>query len=244
MTKPHHRTVFISDTHLGTRGCSATKLLAFLQHNTCDKLYLVGDIIDFWAMSRGKPHFPKPHRAIIRKVMEIAASGTRVVYIPGNHDENLRAFCPFKVGEIELLHEDVHVTASGERLLVVHGDAYDQVASNIPWLAHLGDIGYSWMMKLNFIIIGLLGLVGKKPWSLSKWVKHKVKQAVNFIGNYENTVSKAVAQRGLDGVICGHIHHAEIREIDDITYHNCGDWVESCTALIEDANGIISVYEA
>jgi UDP-2,3-diacylglucosamine pyrophosphatase LpxH len=203
---------------------------------------MVGDIIDFWAMARGRPYFPLMHRAVMRKVMDMAKGGTRVIYIPGNHDENLRTFAPFKVGDIEIMNEDIHVTVSGERMLVIHGDAYDQVVENAKWLAHAGDIAYASMMRVNFIISNVRAFFGKEPWSLSKWVKHKVKQVVSFIGNYEQAVGEAVVLKGVDGVICGHIHHAEIREIEGIRYHNCGDWVESCTALLEDGDGKITIY--
>lgn len=216
--------------------------MEFLNNVTCEKLYLVGDIIDFWAMSR-KTYFPRTHRAIIQKLLEMSAKGTRVVYVPGNHDENLRAFCPFAIGHISIIHEDVHTTADGARLLVVHGDAYDQVMFKARWLAKLGDMAYTGSMHVSLAIKWLLVKLGKEPWSFSKWAKHKVKQAVSFICHYERVVSENVAARGLDGVVCGHIHHAEIKEINGIIYHNCGDFVESCTALLEDHQGQMTVIE-
>lgn len=244
MKKNHYRTIFISDIHLGTRGCSARKLLQFLETFSCDKLYLVGDIIDFWAMSRGKPYLPKSHRAVVHKIMQIAASGTKVIYLPGNHDQNLRVLLPMNVGGIEIINEDIHVTADGRQLLILHGDAYDQVHLHAEWMSHWGDHIYDWAMRLNYIIGATCELFGRKPWSLSKWLKRKVKQAISFIGSYEKAVSDAVSARGLDGVVCGHIHYCEIKTIGGILYANSGDWVESCTALFEDHTGLLTAYEA
>jgi UDP-2,3-diacylglucosamine pyrophosphatase LpxH len=238
-----YRTVFISDLHLGTKGCNVAKLSAFLDQISCEKLYLVGDIIDFWSMSR-KTYFPRSHRAVIQKFLDMAAKGTRVIYVPGNHDENLRMFCPFNVGAVQIIHEDIHTTLTGERLLVTHGDAFDQVLFKARWLAKFGDLTYQWTMQLSFFIQWWLKLFGAKPWSFSKWAKGAVKQAVSFICHFERVVSENVAARGLDGVVCGHIHHAEIKEINGIIYHNCGDFVESCTALVEDLTGELRIIEA
>lgn len=232
----YYRSIFISDLHLGTRGCDVDHLLSFLKNNTADTLYLVGDIIDFWALSR-KVYFPPKHLEVLQLLVKISKK-KKVVYVTGNHDEPLRHFTPFSVGNIEIVDEAFHASIDGDKVYsVVHGDKYDQIFRYARWLAWAGDIGYHFLLRSNRVINKLRGWVGLKPWSLSAFIKNKVKGAVQFIGRYEETVAADIKRQGLDGVICGHIHHAEIKEIDGIIYMNDGDFVESCTALVETLKG-------
>lgn len=240
MTK--YRAIFISDVHLGTRGCRAPLLADFLRRHDCDVLYLVGDIFDGWQIQRGW-HWPDAHNEVVQCILGKAQKGTRVVFIPGNHDEVMRRFPGIHFGGIEVKDDDTFVTANGKRYLVTHGDQFDTVIANARWLAYLGDRVYATLIWLNPKINMLRRLWSRKYWSLSKWSKHQVKQAVNFIGKYEETLSADALQRGFDGVICGHIHHAAIRQIGDIHYVNTGDWVESCTAIVEDLNGELRLID-
>jgi UDP-2,3-diacylglucosamine pyrophosphatase LpxH len=240
MTK--YRAIFISDVHLGTRGCRAPLLADFLRRHDCDVLYLVGDIFDGWQIQRGW-HWPDAHNEVVQCILGKAQKGTRVVFIPGNHDEVMRRFPGIHFGGIEVKDDDTFVTANGKRYLVTHGDQFDTVIANARWLAYLGDRVYATLIWLNPKINMLRRLWSRKYWSLSKWSKHQVKQAVNFIGKYEEVLSADARQRGFDGVICGHIHHAAIRQIGDIHYVNTGDWVESCTAIVEDMNGELRLID-
>jgi UDP-2,3-diacylglucosamine pyrophosphatase LpxH len=234
--KTHYRAIFLSDIHLGTRGCRADALLEFLKYHTCDELYLVGDIIDGWRFRRGF-YWPQDHTNVLRRFLTLSKRGTRVIYVTGNHDEFLRKYSDMDVGNIALVDAEVHHTADGRRLLVVHGDAYDVVTLYHRWVALLGDLGYAVLLALNTRLNRWRACLGFGYWSLSAWVKHRVKRAVNYVSSFEESVSHHCRQRGFDGVICGHIHHAEITHYGDVCYMNCGDWVESCTALIEDATG-------
>jgi UDP-2,3-diacylglucosamine pyrophosphatase LpxH len=236
----HFRTIFISDVHLGAYGAKTEELANFLSENTCDVLYLVGDIIDFWKLKRSN-FFPQEHVKIIQMILAMAENGTRVVYVPGNHDEILRNYLPMQFGNILLVDEAVHTTADGKKILIIHGDQFDQIMINAKWLMKLGDIGYEMLMRSNNLVHRIRTLFGYEYWSLSAYLKAKAKGAVNFIGRYETIVIQAVQSRGVDGVICGHIHHAEIREIGCFTYINSGDWVESCTAITEDYDGKLSI---
>lgn len=238
--KTHHRTIWLSDIHLGTKGCQADYLLSFLKYNTCDTLYLVGDIIDGWQL-KSKVYWPQSHTNVIRRFLTMAKRGTRIVFITGNHDEFLRKYTERRFGNIELVDEISHYTADNQKLLVVHGDQFDAVTRAHGWLSHLGSTAYDHLIELNTQYNKLRARFGLGYWSLSAFVKHRVKSAVNFISEFEHWVSRTAKQRGFDGVVCGHIHHAEIRMIDDIKYLNCGDWVESCTALIEQESGDISI---
>lgn len=240
MTK--YRAIFISDVHLGTRGCRAPLLADFLRRHDCDVLYLVGDIFDGWQIQRGW-HWPDAHNEVVQRILGKAQKGTRVVFIPGNHDEVMRRFPGIHFGGIEVKDDDTFVTANGKRYLVTHGDQFDTVIANARWLAYLGDRVYATLIWLNPKINMLRRLWSRKYWSLSKWSKHQVKQAVNFIGKYEEVLSADARQRGFDGVICGHIHHAAVRQIGDIHYVNTGDWVESCTAIVEDMNGELRLID-
>jgi len=235
-----YRTIWISDIHLGTRGCKAEFLLDFLRATESETLYLVGDIVDGWRLKRSW-YWPQPHNDVVQKLLRKARKGTRVVYIPGNHDEILRRFLEINIGQIEVVSEAVHVTADGRKLLVLHGDAFDAVVRYARWLAFLGDWAYNVALAANHWINLLRRRLGLSYWSLSAYLKQRVKNAVEYISRFEAAVAEAAAKRGADGVVCGHIHHAEIREIAGVTYCNDGDWVESCTALVEHADGRLEI---
>ena len=237
-----HRTIWISDLHLGTRGASVQRLLKWLRDNDAETIYLVGDIIDGWALARNW-YWPQTHNDVIQKLLRKARHGTRVIYIPGNHDEFLRSFLDHSFGDVELVDEKVHETADGRLLLVIHGDQYDEVAKHAKWIAHLGDKGYDFLLWLNRWNGWLRTRLGWKPWSLSQAVKYKVKQAVTFISGYREALSNECKRRHLDGIVCGHIHHAEIDQRETMTYYNTGDWVESCTALVEGFDGVIRLVQ-
>jgi UDP-2,3-diacylglucosamine pyrophosphatase LpxH len=235
----HHRTIFISDTHLGTRGCKAEMLADFLARNSCDTLYLVGDIIDGWQFKRW--FWSAAQERCVAEVLKKVDEGTRVVYVPGNHDEFLRGYVGRSVAGIEVTLEAIHETAAGLRLLVIHGDQFDGVIGCAKWLAHVGDRAYSLALRLNDGLHAVRRALGLPYWSLSAYLKRAVKNAVEYVSRYEEIVARAAASRGVDGVMCGHIHHAEMRRIGDILYLNDGDWVESCSALVEDARGNLEI---
>lgn len=238
--KLRFRTIFISDTHLGTAGCNADLLFDFLKSVECETLYLVGDIIDGWRLKRGW-FWPTRHNDVVRRVLRMAKKGTRVIYVPGNHDEVLRDFIGLGFGDIEIVPEAIHITADNRRLLVLHGDEFDGVVLYHRWLAFLGDHAYVALLKLNIGFNRCRRALGLPYWSISAYMKKRVKNAVEFIGRYEEAVAHAARERGADGVVCGHIHSAEIREFDGITYYNDGDWVESCTALVEHFDGHMEI---
>jgi UDP-2,3-diacylglucosamine pyrophosphatase LpxH len=231
-----HRAIFISDIHLGTPGCKAAYLLDFLRHNESDYLYLVGDIIDGWAL-KGRFYWHQTHNDVIQKVLRRARKGTQVIYVPGNHDEVGRQFAGLNFGDIAIRDEAVHVTADGRRLWVVHGDLADGVIRHAKWLAYLGDTLYDFVLWLNRHINAVRARLGLGYWSLSQYLKHKVKNAVSFITDFETVLMREARRHGYDGVVCGHIHKAEIRMIDGLVYCNDGDWVESLTALVESHDG-------
>jgi len=235
-----YRTIFISDTHLGTRGCKAERLADFLAHNDCDTLYLIGDIIDGWALTRGW-YWPDAHTEVISEILRKVESGTRVIYVPGNHDEALRDYTGLSLAGVELKPEFVHHTADGKQFLVIHGDQFDGILAYAKWLAYLGDRAYEFAISLNNVFNACRRMMGLRYWSLSAYLKFKVKNAAKFIGNFEEALAREARARGMDGVICGHIHHAEVKDIGGILYCNDGDWVESCTALTEDAMGRLRV---
>ncbi|MDH2432195.1 UDP-2,3-diacylglucosamine diphosphatase [Pokkaliibacter sp. MBI-7] len=234
------RSIWISDTHLGSKGCQAELLTEFLKHHDCEQLYLVGDIIDGWRMRKGV-YWPQSHSNVLRRILTMAKRGTRVTYVTGNHDEFLRRYSTLQLGNITLTDEAEHVTAKGERLLILHGDMFDVITRYHRWLAFLGDSAYEMLLILNRWLNDLRRRFGFGYWSLSAYLKHKVKKAVNFIGEFEEALAHECHKRNFDGVVCGHIHHAEIRDIGKVRYLNCGDWVESCTALVEDMQGEISL---
>lgn len=241
-TPNRYRTVWISDLHLGTPGCKAEFLVDFLKRNDCETLYLVGDIIDGWKL-RQTFYWPQEHTNVIRKILTKSKRGTKVYYVTGNHDEFLRKFVEYKLtlGNIEVVNERVHETVDGRRLLITHGDRFDVITRYHKWLALAGDSIYEATMNFNFWFNRARRLLGMRYWSLSAYAKQRVKTAVNIVSSFEDSLARECRRRGLDGVICGHIHHAEIRQIQGVSYHNCGDWVESCTALAEDFNGRIEV---
>ena len=235
-----HRTIFISDVHLGTRGCKAELLADFLSHNTCDTLYLVGDIVDGWQLKR-RWYWSAAQSRVVGEILRKVDEGVRVVYVPGNHDEFLREYCGRSIAGIEVVREAIHETAAGQRLLVLHGDQFDGVIGYAKWLAHVGDWAYGAALALNDRLHVLRRGLGLPYWSLSAYLKRKVKNAVEYVSRFEEVVARAAAPKGVDGVICGHIHQAEIRQIGPILYLNDGDWVESCTALVEDACGHLEI---
>jgi len=235
-----YRTVWISDVHLGMRACKAEYLLDFLQHVECRQLYLVGDMIDLWSMKRGI-YWPTAHNQVVQRILEMAGRGTRVTFLPGNHDETFRGYLGSVLGGVRVQREVVHTTADGRRLLVLHGDEFDAVTLNSRWLALLGHHAYETLLVANRWFNAIRRRLGFPYWSLAAFLKHKVKNAVNFISQFEECVAKEARARGLDGVVCGHIHHATIQDFGGILYCNDGDWVESCTALVEDQRGKLSV---
>ena len=236
------RTVWISDLHLGTPGCQAVALLDFLKQVDCDQLFLVGDIIDGWQLRRSW-YWPQAHNDVIQKLLRKARKGTRVIFVPGNHDEFARKYVEHEFGGIEVHSEWMHVTADGRRLWVTHGDLFDGVIQCAKWLAYVGDTLYTFILKLNKHFNSMRARMGLPYWSLSKYLKHKVKRAVSYIGEFEVAVAREARKRGADGVVCGHIHHAEMRMIDGVQYCNDGDWVESLTALVEHPDGRLEILD-
>ncbi len=238
--QPRCRAIFISDLHLGTPGCQAQELLAFLKAHPSDYLYLVGDIVDGWQLRR-RWYWPQAHNDVVQKLLRRARKGCRIIYVPGNHDEFARGFIGHQFGGIEVVEEAVHVTVDGRRLWVMHGDYFDGVIQCAKWLAYVGDNLYEFTLKLNRYLNHLRARFGLPYWSLSAYLKLKVKKAVNFISDFEVAVANEARRLGHHGVVCGHIHHAEMREIDGILYCNDGDWVESRSALVEHHDGRLEV---
>ena len=237
-----YRTLWISDLHLGTPGCQADALLDFLKRTECDTLFLVGDIIDGWQLRRHW-YWPQSHNDVIQKLLRKARKGTRVIFVPGNHDEFARRYVGHNFGGIDVAEDWIHETADGRKLWVMHGDLFDGVIQCAKWLAHLGDSLYEFTLRLNRHLNSLRARVGLPYWSLSRYLKLKVKRAVSYVGDFEAAVAREARRRGVQGVVCGHIHHAELRQIDGILYANDGDWVESLTALAEHADGRLEIIE-
>ena len=235
------RTIFLSDIHLGTRACQAERLLSFLRTYQSARIFLVGDIIDFWAMQRSI-HWTPAQNTVVQKILKRARHEVTVIFVPGNHDEALREHVGTSFGNIHVVRDHVHVAADGRRYLLIHGDEFDQVTKYHRWLAVLGDHAYAGVVRLNMWLSRVrcrFGIPGY--WSLSGYAKFKVKSAVSFIFDFEESVLRHAKERGVDGVICGHIHSAVIREHGDIAYLNCGDWVDSCTAIVEHGNGTMEL---
>jgi UDP-2,3-diacylglucosamine pyrophosphatase LpxH len=230
------RALFLSDLHLGTKGCQAHLLLDFLKYHEADTVYLVGDIVDGWRLKSGW-YWPQAHNDVVQKILRKGRKGARVIYVPGNHDEFLREYLGFHFGGIELVDRTIHETSDGKRFLVIHGDQFDVVVRHAKWLAFLGDWAYVFALGVNTYVNMIRRRLGLTYWSLSAWAKLKVKNAVNFIGKFEETLAQEAAKNGVDGVICGHIHHAADRQMHGVRYLNTGDWVESCTALVEHYDG-------
>lgn len=236
-----YRSVWISDVHLGTKGCKADDLLDFLNHVDCEYLYLVGDIIDLWKFRSGL-YWPIQHNEIVRCIIEKAKKGVRVIYIPGNHDELIRKHAGIHFNGIDIQLNAIHETNDGRKYLVLHGDEFDSIVCHNKSLAYIGGELYEVLLLVNRWFNVCRSLLGYKYWSLSKYLKYKVKNAVKFINNYQHILSLEAQKKEVDGIICGHIHHADISEMEfKKTYCNCGDWVESCTALTEDFSGRISI---
>lgn len=236
----HYRALFISDVHLGSRGAQADALAEFLKYHHAPVIYLVGDIIDGWRMKKS-PFWPQSHTNVIRRLLTKAKRGVRVVYVTGNHDEFLRRYSGVAFGNVVLCDEAEHVTADGRRLWVQHGDAYDGVVTCHRWLALLGDWAYESMLHVNRWFNAARARLGFGYWSLSAYLKHKVKRAVVYVHDFEAALARDCVRKGVDGVVCGHIHHAEMRRLDGVDYYNCGDWVESCTALVEHEDGRMEI---
>lgn len=238
----HYRALFISDVHLGTRWAQAPKLLDFLSIARTETLYLVGDIVDFWRIRRGIV-WPDQHGEVLKEILRIANGGTRVVFIPGNHDDDLRAYCGMRFGNIEILESTVHTTAAGKRYLVTHGDEYDVVVRHARWLALLGDRSYAMALAFNRPFNWVRKLLGKEYWSISAYLKNRVKGCVGRAGNFEESLVAAAGHHDAAGVICGHIHRAASRQVGDVHYVNTGDWVESCTAVVETITGRLELID-
>ncbi len=235
------RSLFLSDIHLGTRACQSDRLLDFLKQYDCEYIFLVGDIIDFWALRRGI-YWPPEHNTVVQKILRLARHGVKVIYVPGNHDEAVRDYIDAVFGDIAVRREYLHEAADGRRYLLTHGDQYDQVTTCARWLSVAGDVSYHFLIRVN----RLLSWIRRKlkvsgHWSLADYAKRNVLKAVSFIGDFEAAVSRDVRGHGVDGVICGHIHTPVIKEIGGVLYLNCGDWVDSCTALIEHLDGRIEL---
>jgi UDP-2,3-diacylglucosamine pyrophosphatase LpxH len=240
--KLRFRSVWISDLHLGTPGCQAHALLDFLREVESEHLFLVGDIIDGWQLRRSW-YWPQAHNDVIQKLLRKARKGTRVVFIPGNHDEFARRYVEHNFGGVDVAEEWIHETADGRKLWIIHGDLFDGVIQCAKWLAHVGDTLYEFTLKLNRHLNSLRARLGLPYWSLSKYLKLKVKRAVSYVSDFEVAVAREARKRGVQGVVCGHIHHAELRTIDGVLYANDGDWVESLTALVEHADGRLEILD-
>jgi len=240
LSENRHRAIWLSDIHLGTRGCKADFLLDFIRHNDADYIYLLGDIIDGWRL-RKNWYWPRQHNDVVQKILRRARKGSRVIYVPGNHDEFLRDYLDLQFGGIEVHDEAVHTTADGRKLLMLHGDRFDGIVKHARWLALLGDWAYESALVVNHYYNWVRRRLGYSYWSLSAYLKHKVKNAVSFISDYEQLVAAEAQRRDVDGVVCGHIHKAEMRYIEGILYCNTGDWVESCTAMVEDVEGQLRI---
>jgi UDP-2,3-diacylglucosamine pyrophosphatase LpxH len=235
-----YRALFVSDLHLGTKASQAAAFLDFIKSCEADRIYLVGDIVDFWRIRRGV-YWPQDHNDVLQKLLRKARKGTELIFIPGNHDEVMRDYCGARFGAIAIERDTVHETADGKRYLVMHGDEFDVVVRYAKWIAFLGDWAYELALWANTHFNTMRRCFGLPYWSLSAYLKHRVKRAVNYIGEFEAALVQEAARRGTQGVICGHIHHAAKRRIGDITYINTGDWVESCTAVAETRAGTFEI---
>lgn len=235
-----YRSIWVSDLHLGTRGCQAERFLDFLRHTESDFLYLVGDIIDGWQLKK-RWYWPQPHNDVVQKILRRAHKGTEVCYIPGNHDEAARDFSGLRFGGVLVTNEAIHTTAQGKRLLIIHGDSFDAVMIYARWLAELGDTAYTVILAVNRWFNLLRRKMGLSYWSLSSYLKNRVKNAVAYITAFETFIANEARRRRADGIVCGHIHQAQIKNIGSTAYYNDGDWVESCTALVEDMQGNLFV---
>ena len=238
MTTKQVRSIFLSDIHLGTKACQATHLLTFLKDYSSEYVFLLGDIVDLWSMSRGGVYWSPDQNTFVQKMLRRSRHGEKVIFIPGNHDEAIREYVGSAFGDVKVVREHIHTAADGRKYLLIHGDEFDQVTLHHKWVAMLGDFAYDVLVNLNVYLSWLrrtLKISGY--WSLAGYAKRQIKTAVNFIFDFEDSVIRHVRERGLDGVICGHIHWPMIKKIDGLTYINCGDWVDSCTAIVEHLDG-------
>jgi len=240
--KRNVRTIWISDVHLGFPGCSAEYLLEFIRDMRCETLYLVGDIIDFWSLKK-KRYWPQAHNNVVRSILGKAKHDTRVIYVPGNHDEVMREYDGLTLGNVEIRNSVIHETVDGRRLLVMHGDQFDSAVVNSKFIGLIGSAAYDFLLRLNRYVNWCREKMGREYWSLAGAVKHKVKKAVKYISNFEGAVIHEAHRQNVDGLVCGHIHRAELTRLDGVTYMNCGDWVESCTALIEHHDGTLELLK-
>lgn len=236
----NYRAIWISDIHLGSTGAQAEHLLEFLKYNESNYLYLVGDIIDGWSLAK-RWYWPQSHNDVIQKILRKARKGTKITFIPGNHDEGARTFLGITFGDIKIKNETFHKTARNEKLWVIHGDLFDEVMQHARWLAYIGDSAYTFLLWLNKWFNRIRRLLNLPYWSLSHFLKLKVKKAVSFINAFETLMVKEASRRGCDGVVCGHIHKSELKKINNKIYANDGDWVESLTALVEHQNGELEI---
>jgi UDP-2,3-diacylglucosamine pyrophosphatase LpxH len=235
-----YRTLFVSDLHLGTKACQAEAFLDFLRSSDAERIYLVGDIVDFWRVKRGA-HWPQAHNDVLQKLLRRVRKGNNLIFIPGNHDEAMRDYCGARFGGISIERNAIHVGADGRRYLVMHGDEFDVVVRYAKWLALFGDWSYMLALWANTHFNAVRRWLGMPYWSLSAYLKQKVKRAVNYIGEFEAALAAEARRHGAQGVICGHIHHAAIRQVGDVLYINTGDWVESCTAVAETDDGLFEI---
>lgn len=238
--KHSYRTIWLSDLHLGSRNTNSDYLLEFLEQHDAEYLYLVGDIFDLWLLPSGW-HWPAVNDRIVERVLAMSGKGTRVVYIPGNHDAVLRRHVHSEIRGVHLMPEAIHRTADGRRFLVLHGDEFDPISTYRPWLAKLGSDAYQVLLRLNHYVSSCRRRLGLGYWSFSAFLKHKVKEVVNFIGSFKREIVNEARRREVDGLICGHVHHASFEELEGVVYTNTGDWVESCTALVENFDGTLQI---
>ena len=236
-----YKSVFISDLHLGSKHCNAEKLLKFLDGLETEKLYLVGDIIDGWRLHK-KWYWPNKHNKIVQKLIKIAKR-SEVIYITGNHDEFLRTIPDINIGKVTVYNRFDHIGVDGKRYLVTHGDMFDHLMRTRTgrFVMQLGDVAYDGLIYLNLLVNGFRKIFNRPPWSLAKFLKNKAKVAASYIGDFEQEMSTYCKKKGYDGVICGHIHHATIKDFDGVVYMNDGDWCESCTALVETKAGTFEI---
>ena len=240
-----YKTIAISDVHLGSRGCKAKLLLNFLKNNSCETLYLIGDIVDAWKIQQNKWYWHQSHTDVVREILKKAKRGTKVVWIAGNHDEFLRPMIPYNItfGSIVIANQWVHQAINGDRYLLVHGDLFDGITRLAPWISFLGDKAYDVLLAVNTKYNWWRHKLGFGYWSLSKYLKHKVKRAIDFMFQFELNLANYCGRKNFDGVICGHIHRAEIKQLNGVVYMNTGDWVESCTAIVEHDTGLWELIE-
>jgi UDP-2,3-diacylglucosamine pyrophosphatase LpxH len=241
MPQVHYRTIFLSDIHLGSKGCNAEQLLDFLKHTESEYLILVGDIIDFWALKRSS-FWPTTHNTVVQKILKKAKHGTKVIFIHGNHDMALSDYIGISFGDITIHKQYVHHLITNESILCVHGDDFDVITRYHKWVAVLGDIGYDLLLWINRHYNKIRSTLGLNYWSLSSFIKHQVKGAINFIGDYENCLIQEANHQQVDGIICGHIHSLELRKSVNIIYGNCSDWVETCGGLVEHNDGTLQSF--